>query len=83
MHRGHAGIAGGRGAVLLADQMQAEVQPGTVVGGGDSAFDWALNLTGIARSIALVHRRDAFRAHERTAALITEMMTMPTATTRR
>jgi thioredoxin reductase (NADPH) len=37
-----------------------------IVGGGDSAFDWALNLTGIARSIALVHRRDAFRAHERT-----------------
>jgi thioredoxin reductase len=37
-----------------------------IVGGGDSAFDWALNLTGIARSIALVHRRDAFRAHART-----------------
>jgi thioredoxin reductase (NADPH) len=37
-----------------------------IVGGGDSAFDWALNLQGIARSIALVHRRDAFRAHERT-----------------
>lgn len=37
-----------------------------IVGGGDSAFDWALHLTGIARSIALVHRRDAFRAHERT-----------------
>ncbi len=37
-----------------------------IVGGGDSAFDWALHLTGIAKSIALVHRRDAFRAHERT-----------------
>ena len=37
-----------------------------IVGGGDSAFDWALHLQGIARSIALVHRRDAFRAHERT-----------------
>jgi len=37
-----------------------------IVGGGDSAFDWALNLQGIARTIALVHRRDAFRAHERT-----------------
>jgi len=37
-----------------------------IVGGGDSAFDWALHLGGIARSIALVHRRDAFRAHERT-----------------
>ncbi|QIG42972.1 NAD(P)/FAD-dependent oxidoreductase [Nocardioides anomalus] len=37
-----------------------------IVGGGDSAFDWALHLQGIARTIALVHRRDAFRAHERT-----------------
>jgi thioredoxin reductase len=37
-----------------------------IVGGGDSAFDWAVNLEPIARSITLVHRRDAFRAHERT-----------------
>ncbi|MGZ4324349.1 MAG: NAD(P)/FAD-dependent oxidoreductase [Solirubrobacteraceae bacterium] len=37
-----------------------------IVGGGDSAFDWALHLHPIARSITLVHRRDAFRAHART-----------------
>jgi thioredoxin reductase (NADPH) len=37
-----------------------------IVGGGDSAFDWAVHLEPIARSITLVHRRDAFRAHERT-----------------
>lgn len=37
-----------------------------IVGGGDSAFDWAVNLEPIAGSITLVHRRDAFRAHERT-----------------
>jgi thioredoxin reductase (NADPH) len=37
-----------------------------IVGGGDSAFDWAVNLEPVARSITLVHRRDAFRAHERT-----------------
>ncbi len=43
-----------------------------IVGGGDSAFDWALNLTGIARTIALVHRRDAFRAHERTVQQVTD-----------
>jgi thioredoxin reductase (NADPH) len=35
-----------------------------IVGGGDSAFDWALNLHPIAKSIKLVHRRDQFRAHE-------------------
>lgn len=37
-----------------------------VIGGGDSAFDWCLNLTGIADHILLVHRRDQFRAHEDT-----------------
>lgn len=34
-----------------------------VVGGGDSAVDWALALRKIARSVTLVHRRNAFRAH--------------------
>ena len=33
-----------------------------VAGGGDSALDWTLNLAPIAKSIALVHRRDEFRA---------------------
>lgn len=37
-----------------------------IVGGGDSAFDWALHLEPIAKSVALVHRREAFRAHQRT-----------------
>lgn len=37
-----------------------------IVGGGDSAFDWAQNLEPVARSVTLVHRRDAFRAHART-----------------
>ncbi|WP_054709033.1 NAD(P)/FAD-dependent oxidoreductase [Bacillus sp. JCM 19041] len=35
-----------------------------VFGGGDSAVDWALMLENIARSVKLIHRRDAFRAHE-------------------
>jgi thioredoxin reductase (NADPH) len=34
-----------------------------VVGGGDSAVDWALLLEPIAKSVTLVHRRSAFRAH--------------------
>ncbi len=37
-----------------------------IVGGGDSAFDWALALEGVAASVTLIHRRDAFRAHQST-----------------
>jgi thioredoxin reductase (NADPH) len=33
-----------------------------IVGGGDSALDWTLNLQPIVRSLTLVHRRDAFKA---------------------
>jgi thioredoxin reductase (NADPH) len=32
-----------------------------IVGGGDSALDWSLNLQPIARSLTLMHRRDDFR----------------------
>lgn len=33
-----------------------------IVGGGDSALDWTLNLHPLAQRITLVHRRDVFRA---------------------
>ncbi|VVT22922.1 NAD(P)/FAD-dependent oxidoreductase [Rhizobium sp. EC-SD404] len=33
-----------------------------IVGGGDSALDWTLNLKPIAKSVTLVHRRPEFRA---------------------
>ena len=33
-----------------------------IVGGGDSALDWTLNLQKVARSLTLLHRRDDFRA---------------------
>ncbi|MCW5936944.1 MAG: NAD(P)/FAD-dependent oxidoreductase [Fimbriimonadaceae bacterium] len=44
-----------------------------IVGGGDSAFDWALNLHDVARSITLVHRRDQFRAHEETVQAVRDL----------
>ena len=45
-----------------------------IVGGGDSAFDWALTLEPLARSVTLVHRRDKFRAHE---ALVQQVAELP------
>jgi len=35
-----------------------------VVGGGDTAIDWALALRGIAAQVTICHRSDRFRAHE-------------------
>lgn len=55
----------GRGIVYLVRDLQTmRDEDLLVVGGGDSAVDWALNLEGIAASITLIHRRDRFRAHE-------------------
>jgi ferredoxin/flavodoxin---NADP+ reductase len=45
----------------LADYADRDV---VVVGGGDSAVDWANTLLPICRSMTLVHRRERFRAHE-------------------
>lgn len=41
-----------------------------VVGGGDSAVDWALGLEGVCESVTLVHRRDEFRAHAHSVKLL-------------
>lgn len=39
-----------------------------IIGGGDSAFDWAQQLRGTAAAVSLVHRSDRFRAHAATVA---------------
>ncbi|PYP46536.1 MAG: ferredoxin--NADP(+) reductase [Gemmatimonadetes bacterium] len=44
-----------------------------LVGGGDSAFDWAVNLQGIARFVLMIHRRDGFRAHAATVRQVHEL----------
>jgi ferredoxin/flavodoxin---NADP+ reductase len=44
-----------------------------IVGGGDSAFDWALALQPVAKSVTLIHRRDKFRAHAGTVARVQEL----------
>ena len=42
-----------------------------IIGGGDSAFDWAAQLAGRAAHVTLVHRSDRYRAH---AATVEEVM---------
>lgn len=50
-----------------------------IVGGGDSAVDWALNLKDVTKSIILIHRRDQFRAHEQS---VKELYSSPGITVR-
>lgn len=49
---------------FVGDLNRFKGQKVLLTGGGDSAVDWALMLEPIAESVALVHRRDKFRAHE-------------------
>ena len=39
-----------------------------IIGGGDSAFDWAQQLRDRAKAVTLVHRSDRYRAHGSTVA---------------
>ncbi|RLK54540.1 NAD(P)/FAD-dependent oxidoreductase [Actinokineospora cianjurensis] len=53
----------GRGMVHFVPSLEVHRgQDVVIVGGGDSAFDWALALHPIATSVTLVHRRAKFRA---------------------
>jgi thioredoxin reductase (NADPH) len=57
----------GRGVAYFVPALSEHAgQDVVVVGGGDSACDWALALEPIAKSVTLVHRRAAFRAHDHT-----------------
>jgi thioredoxin reductase (NADPH) len=63
-------IAGGHGAFEPKKLPGYDMTPWegkgavVIIGGGDSACDWVINLLDTANSVTLVHRREAFRAHE-------------------
>jgi thioredoxin reductase (NADPH) len=54
----------------VSDPSAFEGQRVVIVGGGDSAFDWAHQLRGRAASVTLVHRSDRYRAHAATVAAV-------------
>ena len=55
----------GKGVIYLVTDLQAYAGKNVlIVGGGDSAVDWALALEPIARRVTLIHRREGFRAHD-------------------
>jgi thioredoxin reductase (NADPH) len=61
----------GRGLVhFVPDPSSYEGQNIVVVGGGDSALDWALMLEPIGKSVTVVHRRGEFRAHPHSVELL-------------
>ena len=45
-----------------------------IFGGGDSALDWSVELSKIAKSVNLVHRRDAFRGAKHTEELMRNLV---------
>ncbi|MPZ79512.1 MAG: ferredoxin--NADP(+) reductase [Actinophytocola sp.] len=64
----------GRGVVNFVPELEAlRDQDVVIVGGGDSAFDWALSLHPIAHSVTLVHRRNKFRAFAATVRQVREL----------
>ncbi|SCU73666.1 Ferredoxin--NADP reductase 2 [Cupriavidus necator] len=44
-----------------------------IIGGGDSALDWTLDLVGKAESVVMIHRRDGFRAAPASVAKMKEL----------
>lgn len=57
---------------FVNDMNQFKDEKVVILGGGDSAVDWALMLESIAGKVTLVHRRDEFRAHEGSMKQLTE-----------
>jgi thioredoxin reductase len=51
---------------VVGEKAEFEGRRVVIVGGGDSALDWTLNLVDTAAEVTLVHRRERFRGHPAT-----------------
>src|SRR4029077_4007081 len=59
----------GRGVYdVVTDPEVFRDQRVVIIGGGDSAFDWGVQLLSRASRVTLAHRSDRFRAHDATIA---------------
>ena len=57
----------GRGIYdVVTDPERFRGQRVVIIGGGDTAFDWGVQLLPRARHVTIVHRTDRFRAHDAT-----------------
>ena len=59
----------GRGVYdVVTDPERFRGQRVVIIGGGDTAFDWGVQLLSRASHVTLIHRTDRFRAHDATVA---------------
>ena len=55
----------GRGVLFMVKDLESHAgERILIIGGGDSAVDWALALEPLAEQVTLIHRREGFRAHD-------------------
>jgi ferredoxin/flavodoxin---NADP+ reductase len=64
----------------VSDPEEFRDQSIVIIGGGDSAFDWAQQLRSRAKAVTLVHRSDKYRAHGATVADVLAAATAGTTT---
>src|SRR5262245_50203899 len=69
---GYEDLLGKGVAYHVKDPAQYEGKRVLVVGGGDSAVDWVLNLKQRTARLVLIHRRDGFRAHAHSMKLMND-----------
>ncbi|MGH7445885.1 MAG: NAD(P)/FAD-dependent oxidoreductase, partial [Longimicrobiales bacterium] len=69
---GYDNMLGKGVAYHVKDPAHYEGKRVLIVGGGDSAVDWVLNLRGRATRLILIHRREGFRAHAHSMKLLHE-----------